>query len=92
MGDYLGRAKRAGLVDLAERLSGRGVRYLVIDAGCIPKKAGMPWDNCAGDWEVSNTLFPEGLKATANALQAIGLVPGIWFEFKVSLPGCRWLR
>ncbi len=75
----------AGMVDLAERLSGRGVRYLVIDAGWY-KKPGMPWDNCAGDWEVSNALFPEGLKATADALRAIGLVPGIWFEFEVA---CR---
>ena len=73
------------MVDLAERLRGRGVTYLVIDAGWY-KKAGMPWDNCAGDWEVSNELFPAGLKATADALRAIGLVPGIWFEFEVA---CR---
>jgi alpha-galactosidase len=70
---------------LAECLKDRGVKYCIIDAGWY-KKTGVAWDNCAGDWEVSAELFPDGLKKTADAVRAAGLVPGIWFEFEVA---CR---
>ena len=50
------------MVELAECLSGRGVKYLMIDAGWY-KKAGISWDNSAGDWEVSAELFPDGLQS-----------------------------
>ncbi len=75
----------ASMTALAQNLQGRGVKYLIVDAGWY-KKAGVAWDNCAGDWEVSYELFPEGLKQTADAIRAAGLVPGIWFEYEVA---CR---
>jgi alpha-galactosidase len=78
-----GTPTHAGLVELAEGLKDRGVRYLIIDAGWY-KKPGMSWDNSAGDWEVSAELFPGGLKQTADAIRAAGLVPGIWFEYEVA--------
>ncbi|MGE5602376.1 MAG: glycoside hydrolase family 36 protein [Nitrososphaerales archaeon] len=78
-----GSPTHESLTGLAECLQGRGVKYLIIDAGWY-KKPGIPWDNCAGDWEISRDLFPDGLKATADALRAAGLVPGIWFEFEVA--------
>jgi alpha-galactosidase len=77
-----GRPTHAGMTALAQTLQGRGVKYLVMDAGWY-KKPGLPWDNCAGDWEVSPELFPDGLKAMADAIRAAGLIPGIWFEPEV---------
>ena len=76
-----GTPTHAGMVELAERLKGRGVKYLIIDAGWY-KKPGVSWDNSAGDWEVSAELFPGGLKQTADAIRAAGLIPGIWFEYE----------
>ena len=71
------------MVAIAENLKNRGVKYLVIDAGWY-KKDDIAWDNCAGDWEVCNNLFPEGLKKTADDIRAAGLIPGIWFEYEAA--------
>jgi alpha-galactosidase len=75
----------ASLQGIARCLKDRGVTYLIIDAGWY-KKPGISWDNSAGDWDVSAELFPDGLKGTADAIRAAGLVPGIWFEPEVA---CR---
>lgn len=69
------------IVALAAALRGTGVRYLVIDAGWYQPEGG-DWDSGHGDWIPSKRLFPEGLKAVADAIRAHGLVPGIWFEFE----------
>ena len=63
-----GTPTHAGMVELADRLKDRGVKYLIIDAGWY-KKPGISWDNSAGDWEVSAELFPDGLKQTADAIR-----------------------
>lgn len=76
-----GTPTHGGMVEIAENLKERGVKYLIIDAGWY-KKPGLAWDNSAGDWEVSAELFPSGLKQTADAIRAAGLVPGIWFEYE----------
>ena len=73
----------ASMTALAASLQGRDVKYLIMDAGWY-KKPGVTWDNSAGDWEVSPELFPNGLKPTADAIRAAGLVPGIWFEYEVA--------
>jgi alpha-galactosidase len=67
------------VVELAERLAGTAVKYLVIDAGWY-KTEGADWYNCHGDWAPSARLFPDGLAATAAAIRRRGLIPGIWFE------------
>ncbi|HEX8341616.1 MAG TPA: glycoside hydrolase family 36 protein, partial [Tepidisphaeraceae bacterium] len=66
---------------IADRLKGSGVRYLVIDAGWYKGDKG-DWGNAHGDWNPSAALFPHGLKATADAIRARGLVPGLWFEME----------
>jgi len=75
----------ASMTALAQSIQGRGIKYLIMDAGWY-KKPGIAWDNCAGDWKVSDELFPAGLKQTADAIREAGLVPGIWFEPEVA---CR---
>ncbi len=66
---------------IADRLSGSDVRYLVIDAGWYKGERG-DWGNGHGDWVPSVKLFPEGLAATAAAIKARGIIPGLWFEME----------
>ncbi len=70
------------MMRLTETLRGRGLRYLVMDAGWYCD--GEPcWNGTQGDWVPSESRFPQGLKRTADAIREAGMVPGIWFEFEV---------
>lgn len=69
------------LCAIADRLEGAGVRYLVIDAGWY-KQPRTDWSSGHGDWIPSDALFPNGLKATAEAIRERGLIPGLWFEME----------
>ena len=62
-------------------IRGKGFRYFVIDCGWY-REDGVPWDIGMGDYEVSKTLFPEGLKKTTEAIREAGMVPGLWFEIE----------
>lgn len=66
---------------IADRLKGSDVRYLAIDAGWY-KGDGTDWSSGHGDWIPSAKLFPQGLAATAQAIRARGLIPGLWFEME----------
>lgn len=76
-----GKPSHQNMQALATRLRGSGVRYLVIDAGWYAPTKG-DWGRAHGDWKPNATLYPSGLKATADAIRAEGLVPGLWFEFE----------
>jgi alpha-galactosidase len=80
-----GHPTHAGLVKLADRLASSGVRYLVIDDGWAERPGDQFQQN--GDWIVNRRAFPDGLRATAEAIRARGLVPGLWFEFEAINPG-----
>jgi alpha-galactosidase len=69
------------ILKIAKRLQGSPVKYLVIDAGWYKSGQGS-WDNSHGDWVPSKSLFPDGLAATAAAVKAHGLIPGLWFEME----------
>ncbi|HEX6289127.1 MAG TPA: alpha-galactosidase, partial [Herpetosiphonaceae bacterium] len=66
---------------LTRRLNGSPVTYVVIDAGWYKGEVG-DWFSAHGDWIPSRTLFPQGLEATAAAIRAQGLIPGLWFEME----------
>lgn len=76
-----GSPSHQSMVDVAERLQGLGVRYVVIDDGWAERKGAACQQN--GDWRVNTQAFPGGLGETARALRERGYVPGIWFEFEV---------
>jgi alpha-galactosidase len=82
-----GNPTHDSLIALADRLRGTGVRYLVIDDGWAERPG--PGFQQNGDWIVNRRAFPQGLGATAEAIRARGLIPGIWFEFEVVNPGSR---
>jgi alpha-galactosidase len=80
-----GKPTHDSITALAGRLAGSGVRYLVIDDGWAERPGDAFQQN--GDWKVNRRAFPGGLRATADAIRAQGLVPGLWFEFEAVNPG-----
>ncbi|RRJ65591.1 alpha-galactosidase [Paenibacillus oralis] len=77
-----GSPSAANLYAIAERLKGRGIRYLVIDCGWY-KREGTHWFNSMGDWDVNPIDFPDGLEQTLEHIRKCGMIPGIWFEMEV---------
>ena len=75
-----GNPTHENLKEIAECLDGKGMEFLVIDAGWY-RKPGIGWSDCGGDWiPEEKEMFPEGLKATADMIRAHGMKPGLWFE------------
>lgn len=77
-----GDPSHANMVALAGALKGSGVKYLVMDAGWY-KPEGGSWGDAQGEWIPSAAMYPHGLRATADAIRAAGLIPGLWFELEV---------
>ena len=75
-----GNPTHRNLEEIAACLEGRGMEYLVMDAGWY-RQPRTGWSDCGGDWIPEETeMFPQGLKATADMIRARGMTPGIWFE------------
>ncbi len=83
-----GNPNHENIVALAEKLKGTGVTYLVIDDGWAQRSPGALFQE-NGDWIVSPTAFPKGLRVTADAVRERGLIPGLWFEFEVVNAGTQ---
>lgn len=77
-----GNPNHDNMTALAGSLRGSGIKYLVMDSGWY-KPAGGTWDSAQGEWIPNAAMYPQGLRATADAIRACGLVPGIWFEMEV---------
>lgn len=63
------------LLSLAECIKNTKVKYFVADAGWYKDKA-------VGTWDVDETKFPNGMKAYADKIRQMGMIPGIWMEFE----------
>ena len=75
-----GNPTHENLEKIAKRLEGHGIDYLVIDAGWYMKPGGG-WSDCGGDWiPEESSMFPNGLKSTADMIRSHGMSPGLWFE------------
>lgn len=87
-----GAPREQDLETMAKLLKGRGIEYFVIDAGWYVEDdcAGSAenWD-AVGDWEVSRSRFPSGMRKAADKIRSCGMKPGIWFEFEVAGRGSR---
>lgn len=64
---------------IADRLEGKGIRYLVMDSGWYLKQ-GQYWWDYIGKWDVNPERFPNGLKELSDYVRSKGMIPGIWFE------------
>ena len=82
-----GNPDHDNLIALADRLRNSGVQYLVIDDGWALRPG--PGIQQNGDWIINEAIFPSGLRATADAIRARGMIPGIWFEFEVVNQGAK---
>lgn len=71
-----GKPTEEGMLRTAELLRRGRTKYLVMDAGWFPDELGI------GDWKVDRRAFPDGLKAYADKVRALGMVPGLWMEFE----------
>ena len=81
-----GNPSHENLRKIAACLDGRGVDYLVIDAGWYGRDD-SPWYACGGDWVPDEKrMFPDGLKATADMIKSHGMMPGLWFELEDCAP------
>ena len=87
-----GNPTHENLKQIAECLDGKGMEFLVIDAGWY-RKPGTGWSDCGGDWiPEEKEMFPEGLKATADMIRSHGMKPGLWFEPETCAPGSDIFR
>lgn len=67
------------IAGILRAIRNKGIDYFVIDCGWF-KEDGVPWDISMGDYNVSESLFPEGLDKTVALIRDAGMRPGIWFE------------
>ena len=87
-----GNPTHENLERIAKRLDGKGMEFLVIDAGWY-RKPGAGWSDCGGDWiPEEKEMFPEGLKATADMIRDHGMKPGLWFEPETCAPESEIFR
>ncbi len=71
-----GKPTEKALLEMSDILSKSKTKYFVMDAGWYKPTSQV------GDWEVSPTAFPNGMKAYTDKIRAKGMIPGIWFEFE----------
>lgn len=64
---------------IADKIAGKGIKYLVMDSGWYLEKGQYWWDHI-GKWEVNKDRFPNGIKELSDYIRAKGMIPGIWFE------------
>lgn len=76
-----GRPTAAAVKEIADRLEGRGIGYLIIDCGWYAEE-GKNWWSSMGDWVPNKTYFPDGIGELADYIRSKGMVPGLWFEIE----------
>lgn len=74
-----GNPSHQNISEIVNVIKDKGFEYFVIDCGWF-KEDGVPWDISMGDYNVSPTLFPEGLEKTVELIKANNMKAGIWFE------------
>lgn len=73
---------------IADRIAGHGMKYFMIDAGWYVRPDGS-WDTDIGDWQVSEHVFPGGIRKATDYIRERGMIPGIWFELENVGPTSR---
>lgn len=71
---HWGDTSHEKLISLANVMKKTKTKYFVVDDG---------WQmGGVGDWDVDIKKFPNGLKAYADEIRNMGMIPGIWMEFE----------
>jgi len=74
-----GNPSHENISGIIDAIKDKGFEYFVIDCGWF-KEDGIPWDISMGDYNISPTLFKDGLKKTVDLINDAGMKAGIWFE------------
>lgn len=72
---------------IADKLEGKGVKYLVIDSGWYG--SGNWWETI-GDWNVNEDRFPGGMKPIADYIRSKGMIPGMWYEYEALAKSAKY--
>lgn len=64
-------------------IEGLPISYFVLDCGWY-KPSDKGWCNAIGDWAENKEMFPEGLGALVEKINAAGMKAGIWFEYEIT--------
>lgn len=76
-----GNPSHENIVQIVDAIKDKGFSYFVIDCGWF-KEDDVPWYKSMGDYEISSTLFSDGLDKTVDYIKESGMIPGIWFEIE----------
>ena len=76
-----GNPSHENITRIVDAIKDKGFSYFVIDCGWF-KEDDVPWYKSMGDYEISPTLFPQGLDKTVSYIKENGMIPGIWFEIE----------
>ena len=71
-----GKPTEKALLNMADILGKGKTKYFVMDAGWYKPNSSV------GDWIVSPTAFPNGMKSYCQKVREKGMIPGIWMEFE----------
>ena len=78
------------VLDLADRAVSLGVEMLVVDDGWFGRRKDDT--SSLGDWHSDLEKFPDGIIATARAVNSKGLAFGLWFEPEMVNPDSDLFR
>jgi len=74
------------LCDLADAAADLGLDYFCLDSGWFDGD----FPEGVGNWTISATKFPNGLRAVADHVHQAGMKFGLWFEPERVANGTRW--
>lgn len=81
MNTLMGDPTTAKLLPLVDAAASVGAEVFCIDAGWYDD--GGTWWDSVGEWQPSQTRFPNGIEEVLTHIRARGMVPGLWLEPEV---------
>jgi alpha-galactosidase len=81
MNTVMGDPTTAKLLPLVDAAASVGAEVFCIDAGWYDD--GGTWWDSVGEWQPSQTRFPDGIEQVLSHIRALGMVAGLWLEPEV---------
>lgn len=77
---------------LLEPVKQSGAKYFILDAGWF-RNDNKEDRGCVGDWDPKEEMYPDGgFAGMIDRIRNAGLIPGIWFEFEISMENARTVQ
>ncbi|WP_205661121.1 glycoside hydrolase family 36 protein [Amycolatopsis vastitatis] len=81
MNTLMGDPTTEKLLPLVDAAAAAGAEVFCIDAGWYDN--GTSWWDSVGEWQPSETRFPQGIQEVLARIRKRGMVPGLWLEPEV---------